>query len=156
MLVEKVIGNINDEQFKNSNIDYVDIEWHEAFKKLHRKTSQSGIEVGIKLDNDILTRGLRQGDVLAINEDNVIAVNIPKDKALVVKVDDTHLVPKVCYEIGNRHATLFEGSSHNEFITIYSEPMKEMLEKIRANVTVEEIQFDFNKSISSSINAHHH
>ena len=120
MLVEKVIGNINDEQFKNSNIDYVDIEWHEAFKKLHRKTSQSGIEVGIKLDNDILTRGLRQGDVLAINEDNVIAVNIPKDKALVVKVDDTHLVPKVCYEIGNRHATLFEGSSHNEFITIYS------------------------------------
>ena len=156
MLVEKVIGNINDEQFKNSNIDYVDIEWHEAFKKLHRKTSQSGIEVGIKLDNDILTRGLRQGDVLAINEDNVIAVNIPKDKALVVKVDDTHLVPKVCYEIGNRHATLIEGSSHNEFITIYSEPMKEMLEKIGANVTVEEIQFDFNKSISSSINAHHH
>ena len=156
MLVEKVIGNINDEQFKNSNIDYVDIEWHEAFKKLHRKTSQSGIEVGIKLDNDILTRGLRQGDVLAINEDNVIAVNIPKDKALVVKVDDTHLVPKVCYEIGNRHDTLFEGSSHNEFITIYSEPMKEMLEKIGANVTVEEIQFDFNKSISSSINAHHH
>ena len=156
MLVEKVIGNINDEQFKNSNIDYVDIEWHEAFKKLHRKTSQSGIEVGIKLDNDILTRGLRHGDVLAINEDNVIAVNIPKDKALVVKVDDTHLVPKVCYEIGNRHATLFEGSSHNEFITIYSEPMKEMLEKIGANVTVEEIQFDFNKSISSSINAHHH
>ena len=156
MLVEKVIGNINDEQFKNSNIDYVDIEWHEAFKKLHRKTSQSGIEVGIKLDNDILTRGLRQGDVLAINEDNVIAVNIPKDKALVVKVDDTHLVPKVCYEIGNRHATLFEGSSHNEFITIYSEPLKEMLEKIGANVTVDEIQFDFNKSISSSINAHHH
>ena len=156
MLVEKVIGNINDEQFKNSNIDYVDIEWHEAFKKLHRKTSQSGIEVGIKLDNDILTRGLRQGDVLAIFEDNVIAVNIPKDKALVVKVDDTHLVPKVCYEIGNRHATLFEGSSHNEFITIYSEPMKEMLEKIGANATVEEIQFDFNKSISSSINAHHH
>ena len=156
MLVEKVIGNINDEQFKNSNIDYVDIEWHEAFKKLHRKTSQSGIEVGIKLDNDILTRGLRQGDVLAINEDNVIAVNILKDKALVVKVDDTHLVPKVCYEIGNRHATLFEGSSHNEFITIYSEPMKKMLKKIGANVTVEEIQFDFNKSISSSINAHHH
>lgn len=156
MLVEKVIGNINDEQFKNINIDYVDIEWHEAFKKLHRKTSQSGIEVGIKLDNDILTRGLRQGDILAINEDNVIAVNIPKDKALVVKVDNTHLVPKVCYEIGNRHATLFEGSSHNEFITIYSEPMKEMLEKIGASVTVEEVQFDFNKSISSSINSHHH
>jgi len=156
MLVEKVIGNINDERFKNKNVDYVDIEWHEAFKKLHKKTSQGGIEVGIKLDNDILTRGLRQGDILAMNEDNIIAVNIPKDKALVVKVDDTHLVPKVCYEIGNRHATLFEGNNHNEFITIYSEPMKEMLEKIGANVSVEEVQFDFDKSISSSINSHHH
>ena len=51
MLVEKVIGNINDEQFKNSNIDYVDIEWHEAFKKLHKKTSKNGVDVGIKLDN---------------------------------------------------------------------------------------------------------
>ena len=156
MLVEKVIGNINDDKFKNSKVDYVDIEWHEAFKKLHKKTSQSGIEVGIKLDNDILTKGLRQGDVLAVNDDSIIAVNIPKDKALVVKVDDIHLVPKVCYEIGNRHATLFEGNNHNEFITIYSEPMKEMLEKIGANVSVEEVQFDFDKSISSSINSHHH
>lgn len=156
MLVEKVIGNINDNQFQGKNIDYIDIEWHEAFKKLHRKISQSGIEVGIKLDNDILKRGLRQGDVLAINEDSIIAVNIPKDKALVIKVNDIHLIPKVCYEIGNRHATLFEGNSHNEFITIYNEPMKEMLEKIGVDVTVEEVQFDFNKSISSSINAHHH
>ena len=156
MVCEKVIGKLKDVDIAGKTVEYVDIEWHEAFKKLHRKTRQSGLEVGIKLDNDILTRGLRQGDVLAINEDNVIAVNIPKDKALVVKVDDTHLVPKVCYEIGNRHATLFEGSSHNEFITIYSEPMKEILEKIGANATVEEIQFDFNKSISSSINAHHH
>ena len=128
MICEEVLGNLNSGLDDRKEVDYVDIEWHEAFKKLHRKTSQSGIEVGIKLDNDILTRGLRQGDVLAINEDNVIAVNIPKDKALVVKVDDTHLVPKVCYEIGNRHATLFEGDSHDEFITIYNETMKEMLE----------------------------
>ena len=63
---------------------------------------------------------------------------------------------KVCYEIGNRHATLFAGNDHNEFITIYNEPMKEMLEKIGANVSVEEVQFDFDKSISSSINSHHH
>ena len=156
MLIEKIIGNINDKQFEGKNIDYIDIEWHEAFKKLHKKTSQSGIEVGIKLDNDILTRGLRQGDVLAINEDSIIVVNIPKDKALVIKVNNPHLIPKVCYEIGNRHATLFEGNTHNEFITIYNEPMKEMLEKIGANVTVEDIQFDFDKSISSSINEHHH
>ena len=102
MLVEKIIGNVNDEQFKNSNIDYVDIEWHEAFKKLHRKTSQNGIEVGIKLDNDILTKGLRQGDVLAINGDNVIAVNIPniapnKTSFGVCPISSFNLFCSICF-----------------------------------------------------------
>lgn len=156
MLFEKVIGNINDDQFKDKKIDYIDIEWHEAFKKLHKKTSQNGLEVGLKLDNDILTKGLQQGDVLGLKGDTAIVVNIPKDEALVIRVDDEHLVPKVCYEIGNRHATLFQGNSHNEFITIYNEPMKEMLEKIGAKVSKEQVKFDFSKSISSSINHHHH
>ncbi len=156
MLFEKVIGNINDDEFKDKNVDYIDVEWHEAFKKLHRKTSQNGLDVGLKLDNDILTKGLQQGDVVGINGDTIIAVNIPKDDALVVTVEDDHLIPKVCYEIGNRHATLFEGNNHHEFITIYSEPMKEMLEKIGAKVSKEKVNFDFSKSISSSINHHHH
>lgn len=156
MLVEKVIGNLNDNKFKNNKVDYVDIQWHEAFKKLHKKTSQNGIEVGIKLDNDILMKGLNQGDVLGMNDDTVLAVNIPADDALVIKVDDEHLIPKVCYEIGNRHATLFAGDNHNEFITVYSEPMKEMLEKLGVQVSKERVKFDFSKSISSTINSHHH
>ncbi len=156
MLVEKVLGNLSDDKFKNVNVDYVDIPWHDAFKKIHKTTSYNGVEVGIKLDNDILTKGLNQGDVLGINDNQVIAVNIPSDKALVVKVADEKLIPKVCYEIGNRHATLFAGENPNEFITIYNEPMKEMLEKIGAQVIEQQIKFDFSKSISSSINSHHH
>ena len=156
MLVEKVIGNLNDNKFKNNKVDYVDIQWHEAFKKLHKKTSQNGIEVGIKLDNDILMKGLNQDDVLGINDDTVLAVNIPADDALVIKVSDEHLIPKVCYEIGNRHATLFAGDNHNEFITVYSKPMKEMLEKLGVQVSKERVKFDFSKSISSTINSHHH
>ena len=34
--------------------------------------------------------------------------------------------------------------------------MKEMLEKIGVHVSKEKIKFDFSKSISSSINSHHH
>ena len=100
MLTEKVIGKISDVEFIGKKVDYVDIEWHEAFKKLHKKVSKNGLEIGIKLDNDILTRGLRQGDVLGVNEDTIIAVNIPLAKALVINVDNPNLIPKVCYEIG--------------------------------------------------------
>lgn len=156
MLVEKVIGKISDEEFTGKNIDYVDIEWHESFKKLHKKISKNGLEVGIKLDNDILTKGLRQGDVLGVNEDTIIVVNIPSAKALVINVDDNNLISKVCYEIGNRHATLFRGETYNQFITIFDDPMKIMLEKIGVSVEEKEVKFDFEKSISSSINNHHH
>ena len=129
MVCEKVIGKLKDVDIAGKTVEYVNIEWHEAFKKLHKKTSKNGVDVGIKLDNYILTEGLHQGDILNVDGDNVIAVNIPPDDALVITVHDEHLIPKVCYEIGNRHATLFSGNNHNEFITIYSEPMKEMLEK---------------------------
>lgn len=156
MLVEKVIGNIRDKEFLNKKIDYVDIEWHESFKKLHKKTSKNGLEVGIKLGNDILIKGLRQGDVLGIYEDTLIAVNIPPAKALVITVEDLDLIPKVCYEIGNKHATLFKGETNNTFVTIFDEPMKTMLEKIGVLVEEKEVKFDFEKSISSSINNHHH
>lgn len=47
------------------------------FKKLHKKVSVEGREVGIRLDNDILTKGLNQDDVLGVDGDTVVAVNIP-------------------------------------------------------------------------------
>lgn len=156
MILEKIIGNINDLEFTNKKVDYVDIEWHEAFKKLHKKVSKNGLEVGIKLDNNILTRGLKQGDVLGVYDDIVIAVNIPAAKALVINVDDSSLIPKLCYEIGNKHATLFRGDHDNQFITIFDEPMKTMIEKLGISVEEKVVKFDFDKSISSSINAHHH
>ena len=156
MILEKIIGNVNDLEFANKKVDYVDIEWHEAFKKLHKKVSKNGLEVGIKLDNNILTRGLKQGDVLGVYDDTVIAVNIPPAKALVINVDDSSLIPKLCYEIGNKHATLFRGDNDNQFITIFGEPMKAMIEKLGISVEEKVVKFDFDKSISSSINAHHH
>ena len=45
MLCEQILGTLSDEQFKNLKVDYVDIEWHEAFKKLHKKTSKNGVDV---------------------------------------------------------------------------------------------------------------
>ncbi len=64
MLCQQILGNIGDSGFKGRKIDYVDIEWYEAFKRIHRKTTRDGTEIGIRLDDRILTRGIRQGDVL--------------------------------------------------------------------------------------------
>ena len=86
MLCEKILGTLADEQFRELAVDYVDIEWYEAFTKLHRKISHSGEDVGIRLDNEVLTKGLNQDDVLYADDKKVIAVNIPPCEAILVKV----------------------------------------------------------------------
>lgn len=156
MLCEKIIGSINDDKFKEYKKDYVNIEWHDAFKKIHKTVTDSGVEVGIKLDDSILTRGLRDGDILGIENDTAVVVNIKECIWLVVTVEDSQLIPKVCYEIGNRHATLIGGKTHNEFITIFDEPMKHMLEHLGVKAEPKMMKIDFDKRISASINNHHH
>lgn len=159
MICEKIIGNLHHENYPTQQIEYVDIDWHDAFHKIHKKTTKEGTEVGIRLDNDVLTHGLHEGDVLYVDDEKVIAVHILPCESIIVTVDPHHLemIAKVCYEIGNRHATLFWGENDHTFITPYNEPTLMMLSKLHGvTATVETISLDFDKAISSSINAHTH
>lgn len=159
MICEKILGKLTDGEFSGKKVDYVDIHWDEAFKKLHRKTSQGGTELGIRLDDSVLTRGLNQDDVLAVEGDTVYAVNIPPCEVIVVTVDEhhPHMVAKVCYEIGNRHAPLFWGAKEGTFITPYNEPMRVMLDKLHGVSTeLKESKLDFDRRISASVHSHTH
>ena len=40
MLCEQVLGKLHDFDTTGKTIEYVDIEWHEAFKKIHKKTDK--------------------------------------------------------------------------------------------------------------------
>ena len=153
---EEILGTLGDEKFKDCKVDYVDIDWYDAFKKLHKKTTQSGEIIGLQLGNDILTRGLNQDDVVYFDGNTAVAVNIPPCEALVITVEDPHMIAKVCYEIGNKHATLFRGETEQEFITPLDLPIKALMEKLGVKVERKVVKFNFKKSISSSINAHTH
>lgn len=50
MIIEHIIGNISDKNIDKYNIDYVNIEWYECQKKIHRLTSSKGRDVAISLD----------------------------------------------------------------------------------------------------------
>lgn len=159
MLCEKVLGNVKDGTPSNGKIEYVDIEWHDAFSKIHKLMTKEGTEVGIRLGNEVLSHGLHQGDILYHDEKKIIVVNIPPCKSIVATVDahHPHMIAKLCYEIGNRHATLFWGEDDHSFVTPYNEPMLLMLQKLHGvSAEVQMVSLDFTKAISSSINAHTH
>lgn len=159
MICEKILGKIQDEQFAGKNVDYVDFQWDEAFKRLHRKKSRAGLDVGINMDDSVLVRGLNQDDVLAVVDDTVIAVNIEECEVIKMVVDKDHMrqVAKLAYEIGNRHAPLFQGEDERTFLTPYNEPMLLLIRKIHGvDAFVEEAKFDFDTRISTSVSSHSH
>ena len=98
-------------------------------------------------------------DILYEDDKKTVVVNILPRETIIIDVRPDHLasVAKVCYEIGNRHATLLHGKGDFQFLTPYTAPMKEMLEKIHGTtVHVDTIHLDFDKSISSTVNNHTH
>ena len=159
MLCEKILGRADQTDLSGSQLDYVNIEWFEAFKKIHKKVTDKGEEVGIRLDDTVLSRGLYEGDILYLDKERALVVHTPKCMVIRVKVDENHphMAAKVCYEIGNRHAPLFYGEEENTFITPYNEPMYLMLEKLHGVTATKEIQrLDFDRRISAAVHNHHH
>ena len=158
MLCEQVLGKLHDFDITGKTIEYVDIEWHEAFKKIHKKITDKGTEVGIRMDDSILARGLYQDDVIYADDEKLVVVNTPPCEVIRVSLTPGHekMSAKVCYEIGNRHAPLFWGEN-DTFITIYNEPMLVMLQKIHGVQAEKEVlKLDFDRRISASIHNHHH
>ena len=159
MLCEKILGRADQTDLSGRQLDYVNIEWFEAFKKIHKKVTDKGEEVGIRLDDTVLSRGLYEGDILYLDKERALVVHTPKCMVIRVKVDENHphMAAKVCYEIGNRHAPLFYGEEENTFITPYNEPMYLMLEKLHGVTATKEIQrLDFVRRISAAVHNHHH
>lgn len=159
ILCESIRGSLTDGTFANCEIDYVDIEWHEAYKRIHQKTSQKGKDVGIRLDSNILTKGLREGDVLWQEGQEVIAVRIPLCEVIVITIDGHHpeMAYKVCYEIGNKHAALLRGEDNLQFLTPYNEPTLALLQKLHGVQAERKIKkLDFDKAISSTVSSHTH
>lgn len=157
MLIEKIAGVLSNPAYAASTVDYVDIEWHETFKRIHRKLSHGGREIAMRFADDILTRGLRQDDVLAVDGDIVVAVNIMPCPVLVIVAKDSRQSAKVCYEIGNKHLPLFYGQQPDEFIIPYDKTIEDFMRKIHVAVRTEAARLDYTNSVSSGgLHAHTH
>ena len=159
MICEKILGTLDELDVAGKTVEYVDIEWHEAFKKIHKKTTNTGREVGIRMDDSVLTEGLYEGKVIYMDDGLVIAVHTPPCEVIrvTVKPDHRFMAAKVCYEIGNRHAPLFYGEDEYTFITPYNEPMLQMLSGLHGVEAEKEMRkLAFDKRVSASVHNHHH
>mgnify|MGYP000005641814 FL=1 len=157
MIIEHIIGNISDKNIDKSNIDYVNIEWYECQKKIHRLTSSKGRDVAISLDKETQTRGLDDGDILYIDNDNTaIIVDILPAKAIIVKPKDVQEAIHCAYEIGNRHTPFFYADDTKKTFAIpYDIPFETLLNKMHVTYAVQDIKFLTKYRISQNVTQGH-
>ena len=163
MLCTEVVGKLGDVAFAGMDVDYVELNWDEAFKRLHRKVSVGGRDVGIRLGDWVLQKGLSTGDVLGVDETGdapvAVAVRLLPTKCLVIDVDPGHafMLAKVGWEVGNTHTPLFFGEDGFQLACAYTEPVERLLTGLHGvAVRVEDFVLDPARRVSNNAHHHHH
>jgi urease accessory protein len=146
MLCEKILGTLAG--FPGKTVDYVAIDWYEAGKRLHRKTSEGGVDIAIRLDDEA-GLPLEQDDVLGVDGDTVFAVDIPAFEVLVIRAARYAMAVKVAWETGNKHTPLFWGDTDGEFLAPRDGPLEKLLLKFPGVSVEKQIRkVDFTKAVS--------
>lgn len=119
MIIKEILGNKSNMDLANLEIDLLELEWFETSKRIQSKTTNSGVQVSIK----ILKEGqhLSQDDVLFRDNNNAIIINIRECEAIVVAPSSLLEMGTVCYEIGNKHAPIF--IQDNQVLIPFEEPL---------------------------------
>ena len=120
MITEKITGKLTQ---TDKQVDYVSIDWFERDKKLLRKTTDKGEEIGIKIPTP-----LNENDIIYEDENRIIAVTIAPCDLIAVKISDIREMGRLCFELGNRHLSLAIGE--DEVKCPYDAPTLEYLKKL--------------------------
>ena len=131
--------------------DSVILEYNERTKSRLRVTLNSGIEAGIQLPRGT---SLQQGDVLQTEDGFTVSVEAAKEKVSTVKTEDTHLLSRACYHLGNRHVPLQIETSWVRYL--HDPVLDEMVESLGLTVTVEDDFFEPESGAYSHSHSHSH
>jgi urease accessory protein len=122
MVVEKILGKLP-ENPQGKTLETVSYEWFEADKKILKKTSSGGTEVGMRLSEPLF-----DGAIVFENEEKIIYMELLPCELTEVHVHSERELGRVCFELGNRHLPISIGEK--TVTTPYDNPTFEYLEKL--------------------------
>src|SRR4051794_2846250 len=107
MIIEKVIGNVEEVSTTGRHIERVYLASDELVKRIQRVTTDHGNEVGIRLKEP---KDLIDGDILFMDDRNMIVINVTSDDLLVIQPTSVKQMGEIAHQLGNRHLPAqFEG-----------------------------------------------
>ncbi|WP_066314971.1 urease accessory protein UreE [Bacillus sp. FJAT-29814] len=103
MLIERIETNIEDmekEEIFKRHVERVYLESDHLVKRIQRVTTDHGREIGIRLKEP---RDLVAGDVLYMDEKNMIVIDVLADDLLVITPRTIKEMGTIAHQLGNRH-----------------------------------------------------
>ena len=134
MLITEKLGNTRNTSVIEGDIDILSIEWFETHKRILHKQTKKGQNITLKFLKE--NHALADGDILWKDQDTVIVVEIKDCKCIVVTPNAILTAASLCYEIGNRHLSVYyEG---NDLLIPYEVTVHNLLEALGYQLRIEE------------------
>lgn len=100
MIITEIVGNMDDISSVGRHIERVYLSSDDLVKRIQRVTTDHGKEVGIRLAEP---KDLVDGDILYMDERNMIIVSVKSDDLLVLRPSSMQQMGEIAHQLGNRH-----------------------------------------------------
>lgn len=128
LIIEKILTNIealDRGEIAKRHQEKVYLESADLVKRIQRVTTDHDRELGIRLKEP---RDLMAGDVLFMDEKNMIVIDVLTDDLIVIRPRSIHEMGTIAHQLGNRHLPAqFQGE---EMLVQYDYLVEELLEQL--------------------------
>ncbi|MBK5444075.1 urease accessory protein UreE [Peribacillus sp. TH24] len=128
MIIEKVVTNLekmDTNEIKRRHIEKVYLESAHLMKRIQRVKTDHGNELGIRLKEH---RDLLAGDVLYMDDKNMIVIDVLSDDLLVISPRSIKEMGTIAHQLGNRHLPAqFE---EDDMLVQYDYLVEELLQEL--------------------------
>jgi urease accessory protein len=129
MIIESIVRNIDEmpiEELSKRHKEKVYLESSDLVKRIQKVVTDHGKELGIRLKKP---RDLKAGDVLFMDDKNMIIVDVLSDDLLVISPRSLQEMGTIAHQLGNRHLPAqFE---NNEMLVQYDYLVEELLQELQ-------------------------
>ncbi|CAM3259650.1 urease accessory protein UreE [Filibacter tadaridae] len=129
MIVEKItmnIENMEKEEIEKRHIEKVYLESAHLVKRVQLVKTDHGKEIGIRLKE---SRDLVAGDILYMDDKNLIMIDVVSDDLLIISPRDLHEMGTIAHQLGNRHLPAqFE---ENDMLVQYDYLVEDLLQQLQ-------------------------
>lgn len=137
MLIEKIIGNIaNEEEHPQKATEWIELEWEELSKRILRTATDQGTDIALRIEGE---EPLQYGDLLFEDEQRRIAIRTKLEPVIVITPKDMYEMGKAAFELGNRHTPSL--IANNEIIVRADHTINPLLDEIGVHYKTTERRF---------------